>query len=124
MSNRNDITGDKIRTKGILSKEGGDRFDAIFRKESPPERVTKMNTIETAIKCGVIGLSIDPIHNQKQLQAFAQAVIEDYKAGLVPVAHIDINNRKLEFTSKFDFSNLALCGDYPPVQLYALGETK
>lgn len=33
MASRNDITGDKIQTKGILSKEGEDRFDAIFRKK-------------------------------------------------------------------------------------------
>lgn len=33
MSNRNDITGDKIQTKGILSKEGEDNFDRIFRKK-------------------------------------------------------------------------------------------
>ena len=37
--NRNDITGDKIRTKGVLSKEAEDRFDAIFRKK--PEEVKK-----------------------------------------------------------------------------------
>ena len=33
MVSKNDITGDKIQTKGVLSKEGGDRFDAIFRKK-------------------------------------------------------------------------------------------
>jgi len=63
-------------------------------------------------------------HGDEELEAFAKAVIKEYKASLVPVAHIDINNRKLEFTTKFDFSNLALCGDYPNVQLYALGEPK
>ena len=31
---RNDITGDKIQTKGILSKEGEENFDRIFRKKS------------------------------------------------------------------------------------------
>ena len=31
---RNDITGDKIQTKGILSKEGEENFDKIFRKKS------------------------------------------------------------------------------------------
>ena len=43
--NRNDITGDKIRTKGVLSKEAEDRFDAIFRKK--PERFEGYTTIET-----------------------------------------------------------------------------
>jgi len=37
--NRNNITGDKIITKGVLSKEAEDRFDAIFRKK--PEEVKK-----------------------------------------------------------------------------------
>lgn len=60
--------------------------------------------------------------NPEEVQLFVDKAIKDYKASLVPVAHIDINNRKLEFTSKFDFSNLALCGNYPNVQLYALGE--
>jgi len=35
MSSKNDITGDKIRTKGILSKQGEENFDAIFRKPKP-----------------------------------------------------------------------------------------
>lgn len=30
---RNDITGDKIQTKGILSKEGEENFDRIFGKK-------------------------------------------------------------------------------------------
>jgi hypothetical protein len=38
IKNRNEITGDKIRTKGVLSKEAEDRFDAIFRKKEPTER--------------------------------------------------------------------------------------
>jgi hypothetical protein len=33
MSSKNDITGDKIQTKGILSKEGEENFDRIFRKK-------------------------------------------------------------------------------------------
>jgi hypothetical protein len=36
MTSKNDITGDKIRTKGVYSKEGEDRFDAIFRKKKEP----------------------------------------------------------------------------------------
>ena len=31
---RNNITGDKIQTKGILSKEGEENFDRIFRKKT------------------------------------------------------------------------------------------
>lgn len=38
IKNRNDITGDKIQTKGVFSKEAEDRFDAIFRKKEPTER--------------------------------------------------------------------------------------
>ena len=34
MATKNDITGDKIQTKGILSKEGEENFDRIFRKKS------------------------------------------------------------------------------------------
>ena len=33
MISHNDITGDKIRTKGVFSKEAEDRFDEIFRKK-------------------------------------------------------------------------------------------
>jgi len=36
--NRNDITGDKIQTKGVFSKEAEDRFDLIFGKKEPTER--------------------------------------------------------------------------------------
>jgi hypothetical protein len=34
MTSKNDITGDKIQTKGILSKEGEENFDRIFKKKS------------------------------------------------------------------------------------------
>ena len=34
MASKNDITGDKIQTKGTLSKEGEKNFDRIFRKKS------------------------------------------------------------------------------------------
>ena len=44
IKNRNEITGDKIQTKGVFSKEAEDRFDAIFRK---PERFEGYTTIET-----------------------------------------------------------------------------
>jgi len=83
-----------------------------------------MNIIELAIECRLIYEKKGLLEAEKltieNFEDFAQAVIEDYKAGLVPVAHIDVNNRKLKFTSKCDFSNLALCADYPDVQLYAL----
>jgi hypothetical protein len=44
---RNDITGDKIQTKGVLSKKGEEAFDRIFgvkQKESffpSPKQVDK-----------------------------------------------------------------------------------
>ena len=38
IKNRNEITGDKLITKGVFSKEAEDRFDAIFRKKEPTER--------------------------------------------------------------------------------------
>ena len=34
---KNDITGDKIQTKGILSKEGEDNWDRIFGKKKKEE---------------------------------------------------------------------------------------
>ena len=34
MASKNDITGDKIQTKGILSKEGEENFDRIFRNKT------------------------------------------------------------------------------------------
>lgn len=33
MVSRNDITNDKIQTKGVLSKEGEENWDRIFKKE-------------------------------------------------------------------------------------------
>ena len=44
IKNRNEITGDKLITKGVFSKEAEDRFDAIFRKK---ERFEGYTTIET-----------------------------------------------------------------------------
>jgi hypothetical protein len=40
MVSRNDITNDKIQTKGVLSKEGEDNWDLIFGKKSK-EHLTK-----------------------------------------------------------------------------------
>jgi hypothetical protein len=33
MASRNDVTGDKIQTKGMLSKEGEANWDLIFKKK-------------------------------------------------------------------------------------------
>lgn len=33
MASRNDVTGDKIQTKGVLSKKGEENWDRIFKKE-------------------------------------------------------------------------------------------
>lgn len=33
MSNKNDVTGDKIVTKGVLSEQGRENFDRIFGKK-------------------------------------------------------------------------------------------
>lgn len=35
MVSKNDITGDKIQTKGVLSKEGEANWDTIFKKKKP-----------------------------------------------------------------------------------------
>ena len=34
MASRNDVTGDKIQTKGVFSKEAEDNFDLIFGKKT------------------------------------------------------------------------------------------
>jgi hypothetical protein len=34
MARRNDVTGDKIQTKGVFSKEAEDNFDLIFGKKT------------------------------------------------------------------------------------------
>lgn len=35
MTSKNDITGDKIQTKGVLSKEAEKQWDIIFGKKTP-----------------------------------------------------------------------------------------
>lgn len=35
MTSKNDITGDKIQTKGVLSKEAEEQWDIIFGKKTP-----------------------------------------------------------------------------------------
>ena len=50
---RNNITGDKIQTKGILSKEGEENFDRIFGKKDivlTPEEECSIETIEALIE--------------------------------------------------------------------------
>lgn len=36
MASRNDVTGDLIKTKGVLSKQGEDNWDRIFGKKKQP----------------------------------------------------------------------------------------
>ena len=60
MSSKNDITGDKIRTKGILSKEGETRFDAIFRKITDAERYQFIRKV----------MLEEPVYNELQLQGY------------------------------------------------------
>ena len=76
-----------------------------------------MNILKLAKECEII------FDTSEQIEAFAQAVIEDYKASLVPVAHIDITKRKviLDDTFVFKTPTIAVMDD---IQLYALGETK
>jgi hypothetical protein len=49
MASRNDVTGDKIQTKGILSKEAEDQWDIIFGKK-------KQSRIDTVGQNGNDGL--------------------------------------------------------------------
>ena len=63
MTSKNDITGDKIQTKGILSKEGEENFDRIFRKKTKdpikkdfPHNILKQSRIDTVGQNGNDGL--------------------------------------------------------------------
>lgn len=51
---RNDITGDKIQTKGVLSKEGEANWDTIFGKKEPikltQHEACSIETIEALIE--------------------------------------------------------------------------
>lgn len=84
-----------------------------------------------AIQCGAELLqshwtkSIKPIDegyfmSEEELQAFAQAVIEDYKAGLVPVAWL-VTDRDDTYTTP---TKETYKGFYTQEPLYALKETK
>jgi hypothetical protein len=82
-----------------------------------------MNIIELA-KEHNIHVYNNPEDGIKQLEAFATAIIEDYKTGLVPVAVVDevaedLHHGNYIFNGKF-------IGDKLPVntKLYELGETK
>lgn len=54
MASRNDVTGDKIQTKGVLSKEGEANWDTIFGKKKPikltQHEVNSIETIEALIE--------------------------------------------------------------------------
>ena len=63
MASKNDITGDKIQTKGILSKEGEENFDRIFRNktEDPikkpfPHNILRQSRIDTIGQNGNDGI--------------------------------------------------------------------
>ena len=60
MSSKNDITGDKIQTKGVLSKEGEARFEAIFRKITDAERYQFIRKV----------MLEEPVYNELQLQGY------------------------------------------------------
>ena len=76
-----------------------------------------MNTIKLAKECGVqdnmetVGF-MSCTHDQ--LEAFAQAVIEEYKASLVPVAWMQRQGDYFENEQD----------EYHSIPLYDLGETK
>ena len=60
MSSKNDITGDKIQTKGVLSKEGEARFEIIFRKITDAERYQFIRKV----------MLEEPVYNELQLQGY------------------------------------------------------
>ena len=61
MVSRNDITGDKIRTKGTFSKQGEDNFDAIFRKNkvvttnATPDKPVQLDSFFDEERIDIIG---------------------------------------------------------------------
>jgi hypothetical protein len=76
-----------------------------------------MNIIELAKECGGYFLSQNERYNFQliELEAFATAIIENYKAGLVPVAYA--RNGHLFFEEQISDKSLY-------IKLYELGETK
>ena len=90
--------------------------------------MNKDKVLEMAKECGVLDSVLIAgeeyrYYSDEELFTFANAVIADYIAGLVPVAHIDIAKRKviLDDTFVFKTPTIAIIDDVP---LYALGETK
>jgi hypothetical protein len=85
-----------------------------------------MNIIELAKECRfLVGEhQIGQYVTTHQLEAFATAIIENYKAGLVPVAYVeyvwvtDVDGLQSPERNLLDYDN----GNCTP--LYALGETK
>jgi|LakMenEpi03Aug12_release.lakeMendotaPanAssembly.Ray.scaffolds.fasta_scaffold333167_2 hypothetical protein len=60
MASRNDVTGDKIQTKGMLSKQGEDNFDAIFRKNKVADvETTACEPVEPTPLCDICGKSLN-----------------------------------------------------------------
>jgi len=49
MASKNDITGDKIQTKGVLSKEGEANWDKIFGKKKNGTRLSATDPRESAV---------------------------------------------------------------------------
>ena len=82
-----------------------------------------MNIIELAKECGMISstsyykdMECKVLHyRNNELQAFATAIIENYKASLVPVAYA--RNGHLFFEEQISDKSLY-------IKLYELGETK
>lgn len=71
-----------------------------------------------AIQC----FQFENTHDDEELESFTQAVIEDYKAGLEPVAYVDKNSAgqismKSYYGDYFDMSK------FVGSSLYALKET-
>lgn len=79
-----------------------------------------MNIIEIAKECGLIEAIDDHYlecgYYKPSLQAFAQAVIENYKAGLVPVAWSSPNDFHISYKATENY--------YIPLYALPSGETK
>lgn len=78
-----------------------------------------MNIIELAKKCGAVPHAHEDgetYADEEFLEAFATAIIENYKAGLVPVAYMSCDSEMTNFRTD----------EYFTIPLYALplGETK
>ena len=80
MASRNDVTGDKIQTKGILSKEGEENFDRIFRKktEDPIKKPFPHNILKESVsRIEQIGQNgNDGIHYEYELDKSTGEVVK------------------------------------------------